>query len=106
VISVFIDSLSRSKRHGIAVILSGCDDDGSAAIAALGKRGGLVIVQDPVTAERPEMPRAAIETGHVDYVLPPKGIAEELEKISVRWKQSISSEVEKGFDECRCELGQ
>lgn len=59
----------------IAVLLTGANDDGARGIAAVNVRGGRCFVQDPATAERPEMPDAAIATGAVDRVLPVHAIA-------------------------------
>jgi two-component system, chemotaxis family, protein-glutamate methylesterase/glutaminase len=44
----------------IGVVLTGANADGAAGLAAIAHRGGHTIVQDPATAERPEMPRAAL----------------------------------------------
>jgi len=44
----------------VAVVLTGANADGAAGLAAVRRRGGLTIVQDPATAERPEMPLAAL----------------------------------------------
>jgi two-component system CheB/CheR fusion protein len=52
------------------VILSGTGADGSAGLVAISDRGGLVLVQEPTEATYDGMPRAAIETGKVDRVLP------------------------------------
>ncbi len=52
------------------VILSGTGADGSAGLQELKRQGGLVIAQSPDSAEFDGMPRAAIETGAVDSVLP------------------------------------
>jgi chemotaxis response regulator CheB len=82
VFTVFLSSLAESRHPGIAVVLSGLDEDGSAALEAFHRGGGITIVQLPSTAERPDMPLAAIETGYVDYVLPPGAIAGQLEKIA------------------------
>lgn len=82
VVTVFLNSLAKSRHLGIAVILSGLDADGAEALKAFQKHGGITIVQDPKTAEREEMPQAAITTGFVDYVLKPGTIAEELQKIA------------------------
>jgi chemotaxis response regulator CheB len=79
VISLFVDSLSKSGHLGIAVILSGLDADGAQALAKFSQEGGITIVQDPKTAKNPQMPEAAIRTGHVNYVLPPDAIADRLE---------------------------
>jgi chemotaxis response regulator CheB len=82
VITVFLNSLVRSRNHpGIAVILSGMDADGAAALAAFHRMGGVTIVQDPRSANHKEMPQSAINTGFVDYVLPAEAIASKVEQI-------------------------
>lgn len=82
VVTLFINSLRQSQHCGIAVILSGLDKNGSEALREFKQHGGITIVQDPETASYPDMPEAAIETGAADYVLPPKEIAAELERIA------------------------
>lgn len=52
----------------IGIILSGASNDGSAGIEAIAKYGGLTIAQDPVDAEYPYMPKAAIDTKKVKQV--------------------------------------
>ncbi|PTY05740.1 hypothetical protein DB347_15365 [Opitutaceae bacterium EW11] len=70
--------------HAAAVVLSGADGDGPIGIKRIKERGGLTIAQDPEEAEHPSMPRAAIETGMVDWVLRaaqmPKRILEYVER--------------------------
>ena len=79
VITVFLGSMANCRRSpGVAVILSGMDADGSAALHEFKARGGVVIVQEPESAECPDMPRSARRTGCVDYVLPPRAIAEKI----------------------------
>jgi two-component system, chemotaxis family, protein-glutamate methylesterase/glutaminase len=80
VVTVFLDSLAKSEHDGIAVILSGLDEDGAAALRGFANRGGITIVQTPESAETPDMPRAAIKTGKVNFVLDPVAIAGQLEK--------------------------
>ena len=58
-----------SGRNGVAVILSGTGSDGSLGLQALKEQGGLVIAQDPEEASYDGMPRNAILTGAVDFVL-------------------------------------
>jgi two-component system chemotaxis response regulator CheB len=52
----------------VVVQLSGVGRDGAAGISAVHLRGGRTMVQEPSGAERDEMPRAAIATGHADMV--------------------------------------
>ena len=54
----------------VAVILTGANDDGAHGTMRVRRRGGMTIAQEPATAERPEMPTAAIATGAVKRVLP------------------------------------
>ena len=82
VISVFLESLAKSRHHGIAIILSGLDGDGAEALEDFRRNGGITIAQEPKSCANPEMPEAAIETGYVDYILPPDQIATQLEAIS------------------------
>jgi len=61
--------------RSMVVILSGSGTDGAEGATAVKEAGGTVIVQDEETAEFFSMPRAAIETGSVDEVLPLPDIA-------------------------------
>lgn len=83
-ISLFIESLSHSSHPGIAVVLSGMDADGAIALSDLKHHGGIVIAQSPVTASVPEMPRTAIRTGLVDYILDPPEIGTRLNALSTQ----------------------
>lgn len=71
VITIFRNSLSHRRHPGIAVILSGLDADGPAALGEFGEQGGIAIVQAPESATHPQMPMSAIHTGRVDYILEP-----------------------------------
>ena len=61
-----------------AVVLSGADGDGAIGIKRIKERGGLTIAQDPQEAEFESMPRSAIDTGMVDWVLPAAEMPERL----------------------------
>jgi two-component system CheB/CheR fusion protein len=56
--------------HATAIVLSGMDGDGAIGIKRIKERGGLTVAQDPQEAEYSGMPRAAIDTRMVDWVLP------------------------------------
>src|SRR5688572_12867800 len=64
--------------HAAAVVLSGADGDGAIGIKRIKERGGLTVAQDPHEAEQASMPRSAIASGMVDWVLPVADIAPRL----------------------------
>lgn len=66
----------------VAVILSGTAADGSHGIASVKTAGGMVIAQDPETAEYDGMPRNAIHTGLVDLILPVEEIPKVLQRLA------------------------
>jgi two-component system, chemotaxis family, protein-glutamate methylesterase/glutaminase len=68
-------------RHVVAVVLSGCGRDATNGVQGVKAHGGLVIAQDQATAEQWDMPRSAIESGAVDYVLPVEAIAPAIDDI-------------------------
>jgi two-component system, chemotaxis family, CheB/CheR fusion protein len=69
-VDMFFRSLADTHGpHAIAIILSGLDGDGALGIKRVKERGGLTIAQDPAEAEHGGMPRSAIGTGMVDWVL-------------------------------------
>lgn len=53
-----------------AVLMTGANEDGAAGMAAIGKAGGMTIVQDPREAEVAVMPQEAIDLRAPDLVLP------------------------------------
>ena len=69
------------QTRAIAVVLTGSGRDGALGIQAIKQNGGATIVQDAETAEFPGMPKAAIETHAVDWVLPLHQIAPTLVKL-------------------------
>ena len=69
------------KERAIAVVLTGRNGDGATGVQAIKKMGGTVIVQDETSCESFSMPKAAIDTGSVDFVLPLKDIAPTLIKL-------------------------
>ncbi len=77
-IDYFFRSLASEHREAIAVILSGGGADGSVGIKDIKEVGGVIMVQHPNDAEYDSMPRAAIDTGLADIVLPASQLAEKL----------------------------
>jgi two-component system CheB/CheR fusion protein len=87
-----IDFLFRSVAErlgdGFAVILSGAGSDGALGVRAVKDAGGIILVQDPSEADYASMPRSAIETGVVDFVLPVRDLASRLTDL-IRIKDSV-----------------
>jgi len=79
VITVFLKSLT-SNWNGklIAVIVSGFDGDGAAALCGIQQAGGITIAQKLDTASERDMPQSAIASGCIDFVLSPEEIAQQL----------------------------
>jgi two-component system, chemotaxis family, protein-glutamate methylesterase/glutaminase len=79
VITVFLRSLSRHwSGKLIAVIVSGYDGDGAAALCGIKDVGGITIAQRLDTASQPDMPESAIASGWIDYILSPEDIARKI----------------------------
>ncbi len=52
----------------IGIVLTGANYDGAKGLKQIKEKGGLTIVQDPLTAECDIMPRAALKMTKVDYI--------------------------------------
>ena len=62
----------------MGIILSGTGTDGAHGITAVKANGGITIAEKPGSAKYDGMPRAAIDTGHVDLIMTPQEIGENL----------------------------
>ena len=64
---------SAAESHGerlVGALLTGANADGAYGLSEIARRGGFTIVQDPETAERREMPDAALAAMTPDAVVP------------------------------------
>lgn len=67
----FFRSLAETQGdRSICVILSGTGSDGTLGLKAVKAEGGMAMVQEEKQARYDNMPRSAIDTGLVDFVLP------------------------------------
>jgi two-component system, chemotaxis family, protein-glutamate methylesterase/glutaminase len=76
-----VDPLFRSAAYycgprAIGVVLAGSLDDGTSGLWAIKDRGGVAIVQDPIDALFPDMPRNALRNVSVDYIVPAHELGE------------------------------
>ncbi len=83
-----IDSFFRSlaeqcRERAICIVLSGTGSDGSLGLKAVKGVGGMAMAEDPEQAHYDGMPKAAVATGEVDFVLP----VEEMPDRLVRYSQ-------------------
>ena len=75
-IDVLFESVAEEfGPRAIGVLLTGANEDGARGLAEIKRRGGRAIVQEPATAERSEMPAAALRALEPDAVLPLEAIA-------------------------------
>ncbi|MGB3788824.1 MAG: chemotaxis protein CheB [Phormidesmis sp.] len=78
-INIFFRSLAEDQgENAVCVILSGTGSDGTIGMKSIKEFGGLAIAQDSETAKYDSMPRNAVMTGLVDYVLPVEDIPDKL----------------------------
>lgn len=81
-VNFFMRSLAQERgAQAIGMILSGTGADGTLGLEDIKAEGGLTFAQEPATAAYDGMPRSAIDSGCVDFVLPPKKIAAELARL-------------------------
>ncbi|MBS1877512.1 MAG: GAF domain-containing protein [Acidobacteria bacterium] len=102
-IDFFLISLAEDLRErAIGIILSGTASDGTLGIKAVKAQGGVTMVQDPKTAQYDGMPRSAMATGMVDYVLPvdqmPDTLVRYVQHFYVNGGAKVGSEIEKAPD--------
>lgn len=96
VITVFMKSLTKNwDGKLIAVIVSGYDGDGAAALCGIRKVGGITIAQQPETASHPDMPETAIASGCIDFILTPENIGKKIAEIANEVSENKENEDKK-----------
>ncbi|HEY4198338.1 MAG TPA: CheR family methyltransferase [Mucilaginibacter sp.] len=72
-IDYFFQSLADDQwNRAVGIVLSGMGSDGETGMRLIKEKLGMVMVQDPETAEYRSMPDAAVGTNLIDYVLSPE----------------------------------
>ena len=97
-IDFFFRSLAQDQHdRAICIVLSGTGSDGTLGVRAVKGEGGMVMAQTPESTEYDGMPRSAIATGMVDFVLPPNEMPAKLLDYAARAfvpsLQPVSSQV-------------
>ena len=81
-IDIFFQSLGEEyKEKSIGIILSGTGTDGSRGIKTIKESGGVILVQDPLSAQFNGMPNAAIASGLAEFIAEPEAMANVLQQI-------------------------
>lgn len=98
-IDFFFRSLAQDQRaRAICIVLSGTGSDGTQGVRAIKAEGGMVMAQSPESTEYDGMPRNAIATGLVDYVLAPAEMpAQLIAYVSHAYRKSNGTVVSAGL---------
>ncbi len=71
-IDVAFESAAEAFGNSVCgILLSGANSDGTAGLIAIQECGGIIVAQDPATANMPQMPHSAISNAKLDYILNP-----------------------------------
>lgn len=90
--SVDVTFLSLAKVYGAraaGMILTGMGSDGAAGLLAIRQAGGVTMVQDEESSVVFGMPRAAIQLGAAQHVLPPSGLIRHLNALHAERVRSL-----------------
>lgn len=115
-IDAFLESVAaRHSPRAVAVVLSGTGMDGTAGAVSIRQAGGVVIVQDPLTAQHDSMPASVIQRGIHDHVLPVSAIGRQLlacfdegytrPAASRNWESTVAATLERILSLIRREAG-
>ena len=90
-IDLFFRSLAQAhQERSVCVVLSGTGSDGAQGLKRVKELGGVAIAQSPEDAEFDGMPRAATQTGQVDFILP---VEEMPGKLLLLWENAKQIEL-------------
>ena len=93
--AIFQSLAEHRGADAIGVILSGSGSNGSAGAQSIREHDGIILVQDPESAEHPEMPRNVVMAGLADRVLPPQ----DMPTVLVGYVRGTNVTLEKTEDE-------
>tara|TARA_R110001592_G_scaffold319982_1_gene597826 strand:+ start:20595 stop:25838 length:5244 start_codon:yes stop_codon:yes gene_type:complete len=83
-IDLFLENIGKQfGEDAIGVILSGTGSDGSRGIRYIQEEGGIIMVQEPSSAQFDGMPKSAISTNLCDYILRPTQIGKIITRLSL-----------------------
>jgi len=92
-IDLFLSSLGVVyQSYAIGVVLSGALNDGTVGLQVIKSHGGLTFAQDEGSAAFDSMPRSAVNSGAVDFILPPEKIAKQIVAINHPFHTDYSPE--------------
>ncbi|NWF90397.1 MAG: chemotaxis response regulator protein-glutamate methylesterase [Ignavibacteriaceae bacterium] len=82
-VDIMLDSITNvfGAKHTLAVIMTGMGKDGSEAVKKLKQQGGYTIAQDEETSVVYGMPKAVVDNGTADLILPLDNIANQINKV-------------------------
>jgi len=82
-IDYFFQSLAEDQANkAVGVVLSGTATDGTEGVRSIKVSGGITFAQEPSSAKFDGMPRSAILSGSIDFILSPEAIAKELMRLA------------------------
>ncbi len=98
-VNILFSSLASSQgERAIAVVLSGMGADGTLGLQAVKAVGGLILVQQPETAQFDSMPQSAIASGCVDFIAPPAALPGHIRDYIARLPGRSRADAEPGRD--------
>jgi two-component system CheB/CheR fusion protein len=90
-IDLFFRALAEAyHERAFGIVLSGTGSDGTLGLKSIKEQGGIILAQTPSDAEYDSMPRSAIGTGLVDFILP---VVEMPQKLLQIWANATEIEL-------------